>query len=106
MVKIKVPKMFKAGGVYPYKIVYNSHLRDDEGYIGAVNFRKEVIEILPQLAPRRKDEDLLHELIHIFEDIYHFQIDEQTNHRIAEGFLDFLVNALGIELDWSDFEEN
>lgn len=103
--KVKIPKEIMVGGVYPYRIVYKPHIRDDEGYAGFINFRTEEIAILPQLAPRAKDEDLLHELIHAFEKLYHFDVTEETNHRIAEGFLDFMVNSLDIELDWSEIEE-
>lgn len=100
--KVKIPREIKVCGVYPYKINYNPHIRDDEGYAGFINFRTEEITILPHLASRAKDEDLLHELIHAFENAYHFSITEEVNHRIAEGFLDFMLNSLGIEFDWSD----
>ncbi len=102
--KIKVPQKIKIG-LCELAVKCNQHLRDDEGYAGITNFRTSEIQVLPQLVPRRKDATLLHELIHVFEDMYHFRLSEDDNWRIAEGMLEFMVNNLGIEFDWSEIKE-
>lgn len=102
--KVKIPKEIKIG-IYPYRIAFKPHLRDDEGYIGIANFRTGEINLLPQLNRERLGVALLHELIHIIEDTYHFNISEQDNFRIAEGLAEFLFNNLGIEFGWGDIKE-
>ena len=102
--KVKIPQKIKIG-LCELVVKYNRHLRDDDGCAGIANFRTGEIQIMPQLAPRRKDVTLMHEVVHIFEDVYHFRLSEDDNWRIAEGIVELLVNNLGIEFDWSSIKE-
>lgn len=101
--RVKIPKEIKIG-IYPYRISFDPHLRDDEGYIGVANFRTGTISLVPQVNKGRLGVAFLHELIHIIEDTCHFDITEQDNFRIAEGIAELLFNNLGIEFDWSEIE--
>ena len=103
--KIRVPKQIKIG-VNCYQV---EHLPDElfnDNEYGAAWHRKQKITIDPSSHSVQKYTTFLHEIIHLIEKSYCFRVDSDGNvDRLACGLAEFLRNNLGIELDWSDIEE-
>jgi hypothetical protein len=102
--KVKIPQGLRIGA-YNYSLRFDENIRDDEGYTGFTNFRREEIVVLPQLAPMRRLATLFHEWVHAAEDAYHFRISEDDNWRVVESFVELLCNNFELEFDWSEIKE-
>ncbi len=103
--KIKIKPQTKVAS-NPYKIVFNPYLHYDEGFVGSLAHRKQIIEIEPNLAPSRKIETLIHEGLHIVNDVYRCGLNEDDVCRMGEGITDFIMNTFeDLEFDWSEVKE-
>jgi hypothetical protein len=99
--KIKVPREIKVITA-PYHVLYNPHLWYDEGLAGCANHRMNEIQIDPAISSSKRDVTLLHEVLEVIKDKYSIDIGHADLDRIAQGIASFLLNDLGIELDWSE----
>ena len=100
--KIKVPKLVQVGGHW-YGIIFDEGQRDD-GHAATTVWRKQRMAIDPSLPESGKVESLVHEIIHLVNQVYcHQELREQDVDPLSEGLYQ-VFSQLGIELDWSGIE--
>lgn len=102
--EIKVPKEIKMG-VHPYQIRFNRYLWMEEQLQGSVNRIKQIVEIEADLPQSQRNVTLLHEVIHIINDIYSLRIDDDAIDRLAQGWAEFLFDNLGIKFNWDGISD-
>ena len=98
---MKYPKRIEIGA-YEFMVSQTENLYQDSAAPAEVSFRKETVEIEKAQSPIQKDFLLLHELIHIIENVYSLNLDEHTINRLANGFLEFQHKTLGIKFEWEE----
>jgi len=97
---IKVPRTIRIGG-HQYTIVFSQGVSDAGDY-GRVNHRTLTIELAPERPMSQKAASLIHEILHIINNVYNNRhCEEDDLDALAEGF-NQVLEALGIELDWGD----
>ena len=98
---MKYPRRVEVGA-YGFGVTQVDNLYQDSACPAEVNFRKETIEIEKAQSPIQKDFCFYHELVHIIENVYSLNFDEQTVNRLANGFLEFQHKTLGIKFEWDE----
>ena len=101
---IKLPNKIKIG-THTYKINLDQNLHSDDKDYGQINYRAQEIKIWSAAPPSVKNEALLHEVIHLSQQIYRVEITDQDIDRVAETIAEFLFNNLGIEFSWDNIKE-
>ena len=98
--KVKIPKVIKMGTL-DYKILFDPYIWKEEGKRAQVNYLKLLIKVDNQIPNGLRGISLLHEIVHVIDEIYSLDLDDNDTDRLAHGLADFLFNNLKIELDWS-----
>jgi len=101
--KIKIPREIKVGA-HSYRIILTPQLKIDQDKRGIVDHRRQTIELEGSMPNTMLVAVLLHEVVHIIDEVYSCHTDEDTTDRIAQGLTDMFYN-MGIEFDWSDISE-
>lgn len=102
-IKVKVPKKIKIGAHKAcLKVVKYS--RCDDNYRAYYHERKGEMGFDWQLSPIQRDRDLGHEVTHMIDVDKMCNLSEENISRIGNGWIEFLRDNLGIELDWSDIK--
>lgn len=102
MTKIIIPKSVQVGG-HTYSIKFADEMRD-EGDWGRVHHRRQVIEINPARPESQKFEALIHEILHLVNNVYlDSKLDEAELDSISEGMTQALI-SLGIKFNWKEIE--
>lgn len=101
--RVKIPPKIKIS-THTYSVVFDPHLRHDDGCYGVANHRKQTVNIESSIPPTLRDQTFLHEVVHIIDKVFVCRMNEDDLERMSNGFADLLFNNLGIELDWSDIE--
>lgn len=99
--KVKVKKVIRIGA-HPYRLSFSPNLKIDNDFKGAINIRKQIIQIEPSLPSTQMAYVLLHELLEGITDAYTCGLSHEDLDRVAEGLASVLLNEFGIELDWGD----
>lgn len=102
--KVKVPSVWKFLA-HPYTIKISEHLWHNEQLAGSVNHRTNEITLDASLSKGELASTLNHEVLEAIAHKMRLDISHDDLERIAQGFTDFQVNGLGIELDWSNIKE-
>lgn len=96
--KLVIPNTIQVGG-HTYSIVFNDELEDGNDH-AIVNHRLLRIELNPDRPPSQRVEALIHEWLHIINNVY-------ANNRLAETDIEDLSQGLyqvfqqlGIEFDY------
>ena len=101
--RIKVPREIKMAS-HKYTVKFDPHMRHDEACYGQVNHRRQEINIETSVPPSTRNQTLLHEVLHIIDNVYVCGMDEGDLERLSSGLSEFFFNNLGVELDWGDIE--
>lgn len=101
--KVKVPLSLKFGS-RNFPIELDQFLLRDNGHLGETHYRKEAIILDAHCSNGNKFITLIHEVLHIINDQYQTNLDEDNIDRISEGIADLLINGFGFEFDWSNFD--
>jgi hypothetical protein len=96
--KIVVPDKLKCGA-YIYDLRMVKDLVVSSNQVGERRPHYSEIVIDEVLHPQQRDVTLLHEYIHLVDDVYVLHLEEDDIDRLAMGFMEFL-QSLGIELEW------
>ncbi|KKL20173.1 hypothetical protein LCGC14_2458140 [marine sediment metagenome] len=99
---MRVPKTITIG-THTYRITFDPYLILDKGKRGNINHRTQWITIDPSLSGSVKNTTLVHEVLHIIQEVYSVSLGEGDTDRIAEGIAEMLA-GFGITFDWSDIE--
>ena len=103
--KVKIPAKIRIG-THTYTIELDPHLHSDDKDYGLINYRTQTIRIWSDAPKSIKDQSLLHEVIHLSQHIYRVDITDADIDRIAQCMCDFMINNLGIDLDWGNIKSN
>lgn len=89
---MKIPKKLNIGGIeYKIKIVKdNSDGMHEAQYRGKVRFSEDEVDILESYSNESKFRTLLHEIIHILDDNYKLELNEEIIARLASGLYQVL----------------
>jgi len=99
---LKVPRRIQVGG-HLYQIRFNPAVQDDDRW-GQVNNRTQTIDLDPDRPLSQRRCVLIHEILHIINNVYANQaLEEKTIDAISEG-LNQVLPQLGVEFDWSGLE--
>ncbi len=102
--RIKIPKQIKICS-RTYTIKIDSKTCMGAGSTGLTRHQFDDI-LLDDIVPvGQMNQILLHEILHVIETVFTIKIDDADTDRLAEGFLIFLQDNLGIEFDWSAIKE-
>ena len=101
---VKIPKQIQIGG-HTYEVFYKPYLSKDNGDRGVIKHRIQEIHIAPENPKSQRDVTIIHEIIHLMEFIFAFDLTEGDTERIAEGLFQVFSDSFGIEFDWSDIGE-
>ena len=101
--KVKVPNKIKIG-THTYTVELDPHLNSDDKDYGQVNYRTQKIKIWSEAPLSIRNQSLLHEIIHLGQNIYRVEISDPDIDRVAETIGQFLMDNLEIELDWEDIK--
>ena len=101
---VKVPSQIKIGALRANVSVV-PYIHADDNFKGLFNQRTEQLQIDNQLGGRVRDTTFLHEVAHMIAINYEIGMNEEEISRTANGLFEFLYYNLGIELDWSEIEE-
>lgn len=99
--KVKIPKTIKIGTLL-YGVVFTPHLVADDKLFGRTDTRRQEIQIDNDIPFSCMNITLLHEILHIIQDVYRVDMTDENTDRVASGIAELLFNNLGIEFDWSD----
>ena len=100
MITFKVPKQVQVGG-HIYHIALSQNLKDSDSN-AITNNRLQIIVINAERPESQKVEGLLHEIIHVVNNIYLSRcLEESTIDSISEGLFQ-VFSQLGVKLDWSE----
>ncbi len=102
--KAKIPNEIKIGALRAIVTVV-PYIHADDNFRGLFNQRTEELQIDNQLGGRARDMTFLHEIVHMIAIDHEVEFDEHEISRVANGIFEFLYYNLGIELDWSDIQE-
>ena len=103
--KIKVPREIKLL-THKYKVRSNS--KELLGLVAMAvsrHFLQDIILDTRNIPPSELNQTFLHEIVHIIERHFSMRFDDGDTDRLAEGFAAILFDNFGIELDWSDIQE-
>ena len=100
---VKVPRRIEVI-IHPYDILLLPYLKDDDGFRGDCNTRRQQIRVDPGLPPSQRMYVLCHEIGEAIKDAYTCGVTHEDLSLITMGFAEFLTK-LGIEFDWSDVED-
>lgn len=96
--KLVIPPKVQIGG-HTYSITFNEDLKDDNDW-GRVNHRLLRIELNPARPLSQMLGALIHELLHVINNVYgNSCLEEGDMHNVSEG-LTQVFQQLGIELDF------
>lgn len=98
---IKVPQEVQVGG-HVYVIELDGEDLKDSHNWGETNFRTLTIKIDKERGLSQRQETLLHELIHVIDEVYmHCRLTEDQVDALGQG-LNQIFFDFGIVLDWSE----
>ena len=89
---MKIPDKIKIGGI-EYKIEFIDEIKDDihtSEYIVRVLFREQKIKILNSYPIEKKFRVMLHEIIHVLDEDYKMEINEENLCRLEAGLYQVL----------------
>ena len=89
---MKIPDKIKIGGI-EYKIEFIDEIKDNihtSEYIGRVLFREQKIKILNSYPIEKKFRVMLHEIIHVLDEDYKMEINEENLCRLEAGLYQVL----------------
>jgi len=101
--KVKIPNEIKIGA-HTYKVFLKDNLKIDQDKRGVVDHRAQTIELESAMPESMMLAVLLHEVVHIIDEVYSCHTDEDTTDRISQGLTGLLYN-LNLRFDWSDIPE-
>lgn len=103
-IKLKVKPLYYVGG-HPFRVILTNNIMEDKGRIGEVDYKTITIKIAPHTVESQKTKALIHEFIHVVNQIYNLEkLKESDVMQISEG-LNQIFSQMNIELDWTDIKE-
>lgn len=99
--KIKCPKEISVL-IHPYTICLIKGLKTDEDLRGECNIRTQQIGIDLDLPDSQRVYTLLHEVYEAYNDALGLGFNHETIDASAIIAASFLLNNLGLEIDWSE----
>ena len=100
---VEIPKIIKIGALKA-TLEIAPYAKCDDGYNGFFNQRTEVMGLDTTLGVGNRDRVLAHEITHMIDIDKECNLGEENISRIGNGWLEFLRDNLGIELDWSNIQ--
>lgn len=98
--KIMVKKQYQVGG-HIYTVVLDADLEKQNDW-GATDHTGQRIYINPFRAESQMTESLIHELVHVVNEVFlHHELAEAHVGSLAQGLLQVVIQH-GIKLDWSE----
>jgi len=101
---LKVPKHIKLGP-YIYQGIFSRHLKHDDGLVGALQLRTELLKLDPSASHTAQEVTFLHEGLHGVNNVMALGLDEDTVDRLAHGLLQFLQDNFGVQFDFGEWSE-